>query len=185
MKVFTGKKSKVYSVKTDSKGVATFKASNKLSVGNHKVVISFSKYGYDCKPVTSSVTVKKVIKLAYSYKVDNQATGSIIKLYVKNKATKKPINGVALKFNVYYGKKVHNTYKLVTGNYKDSSRKVHKGFVSYATNKIPAGKHKLVFKPTSGKYKGLITINKFKIKKGASKHGKIGLYVSKGKTYNC
>ena len=185
LKVFTGKKSKTYNVKTNSKGVATFKDLKKLSVGKHKVVLSFSKYGYDCKSVTSSVNVKKVIKLAFSYNVDNLASGSRANIYVKNKATKKPVNGVTLKLDVYYGKKVHNTYKLVTGNYKDSDGKVHKGFVSYATNKIPAGKHKLVIKPTSGKYKGSITITKFVIKKGANKHGKIGLYVSNGKTYNC
>ena len=39
LKIYTGKKYKIYNIKTDKKGVAKFKT-NKLKKGNHKVVIS-------------------------------------------------------------------------------------------------------------------------------------------------
>jgi len=55
IKVFTGKKYKVYKVKTDKKGVAKLKT-NILSRGNHKVVVSSLNGWYKVK-ATSSIRI--------------------------------------------------------------------------------------------------------------------------------
>lgn len=60
IKVYTGKKYKVYKVKTNSKGVAKFKT-NKLKVGTHKVVISSANKNYVVKS-KSSIVIKKAKK---------------------------------------------------------------------------------------------------------------------------
>lgn len=57
LKVYTGKKTKTYTVKTNSKGVASFKT-NKLRVGTHKVVISSTNKNYKVSK-TSKIIIKK------------------------------------------------------------------------------------------------------------------------------
>lgn len=60
LKVYTGKKYKTYTVKTNSKGVAKFKT-NKLGVGTHKVIISTSNKNYAVNS-KSSIVIKKAKK---------------------------------------------------------------------------------------------------------------------------
>ena len=56
VKVFTGKKSKVYTVKTNKKGVG-YLNTNKLSKGLHKVVITSGNKNYKIS-AKSSITIK-------------------------------------------------------------------------------------------------------------------------------
>ena len=55
MKVYTGKKFKTYSVKTNKNGIAKFNT-KKLSKGNHRVVVSSANSNY-------SVSKKSAIKI--------------------------------------------------------------------------------------------------------------------------
>ena len=175
LKVFTGKNSKSYSVKTNSKGVATFKNLKKLSVGKHKVTLSFSKYGYNCKSVTTTVKVLKQTKVKYKVKSVPQPDGTSVSIWIK--IGKKPIkNGV--KFNIYVPKR-KKPITVVTGTFKKGNE-VNKGFVGYGTNLLSAGTHKITIKPVGFKYTGSKTI-KIKIKKGTNKYRKSETIISKGK----
>ena len=60
LKIYTGKKSKTYKVKTNSKGIAKF-CTEDLSRGTHKVVISSGSDNYKFSK-TSKIKVKKVNK---------------------------------------------------------------------------------------------------------------------------
>ena len=57
VKVFTGKKSKTYNIKTNNKGVAKLNT-KKLKVGKHKVVISSGNSNYKIS-AKSKITIKK------------------------------------------------------------------------------------------------------------------------------
>ena len=58
VKVYTGKKSKTYTVKTNSKGVAKLSTA-KLKAGKHKVVVSSANKYCKAKKTKSLITVKK------------------------------------------------------------------------------------------------------------------------------
>jgi hypothetical protein len=58
VKVYTGKKSKTYTVKTDSKGVAKLSTA-KLKVGNHKAVVSSANKYCSAKKAKSSIKITK------------------------------------------------------------------------------------------------------------------------------
>ncbi|WP_405293109.1 hypothetical protein [Methanobrevibacter sp.] len=58
VKVYTGKKSKTYTVKTNSKGVAQLSTA-KLKVGKHKVVVSSANKYCSAKKAKSSIKIKK------------------------------------------------------------------------------------------------------------------------------
>lgn len=104
LKVFTGKKYKTVSVKTNSKGIAKYDTS-KLSLGSHKVLINnANKYmvGYE---KASSIKITKV-KLSISApkitaSLNNTTT---FKITVKNKETKKVLSGVKATIKVWSGK---------------------------------------------------------------------------------
>lgn len=57
IKVFTGKKSKTYTIKTDKNGYAKLKAS-KLKVGKHKVVVSTADKNLNIKSIKSAIKIK-------------------------------------------------------------------------------------------------------------------------------
>ena len=175
LKVYTGSKYKTYTVKTNSKGVATFKAST-LAPGSHKVVVSYSNSNYTTKSLTKTL---KINKMALSYKVSKstQKDGAGLHVWVKNKATGKLINKIKIKLLVYTGKK-YKTITLVSAKYSSKGN----GYTGYAvkgpvysigthTVKIMAGdsyhtgsaKSSLVLKSTVKKYsKKTITISKGK-----------------------
>ena len=163
IKVFTGKKAKVYKKTTNSKGVIKFPAST-LSIGKHKVVLSISHSGYTCKPVTSSVKVIKPIILKFKSiqnSVDKFETS--LSYMVFNKNTNKGINGVNFKCLIYTGKK-YDTHILKTKRIKGKSGEVYNGAIGFITNQYSLGKHVVKLIPIGIKYKGSVT-TKITIKK--------------------
>ena len=58
IKVYTGKKYKTYTVKTNSKGIAQINVKS-LAVGTHKVVVSSANKYCVAKAVTSSIKITK------------------------------------------------------------------------------------------------------------------------------
>ena len=175
LKVYTGSKYKTYTVTTNSKGVATFKAST-LAPGSHKVIVSYSNSNYSTKSLTKTI---KINKMALTYKVSKstQKDGAGLHIWVKNKATGKTVNKIKIKVLVYTGKK-YKTITLVSAKYSTKGN----GYTGYAvkgpvysigthTVKIMAGdsyhsgsvKSSLVLKSSVKKYtKKIIIISKGK-----------------------
>jgi hypothetical protein len=58
VKVYTGKKSKTYTIKTNSKGIAKL-STKSLKVGNHKVVITSANKYVKASKKTSSIKITK------------------------------------------------------------------------------------------------------------------------------
>ena len=58
VKVYTGKKAKTYTLKTNTKGIAKLNV-NKLKVGNHKVVITSADKYVVAKTAKSTIKIKK------------------------------------------------------------------------------------------------------------------------------
>lgn len=164
LKIFTGYKYNTVNVKTDSNGMANYNTKS-LSLGNHQIEASLNDVNYTASSILSSVKVIKQIPLKITVYVRTAKDGSSISIYVKNKKTKKYVNGVKLKVLVYTGK----TYKTI--NLK--TKKVHgvKGFAGYATNELSVGKHKVKIIPADIKYGGSKT-TKMTIKKSARKYPK-------------
>ncbi|MDO5811093.1 MAG: Ig-like domain-containing protein [Methanobrevibacter sp.] len=162
LKIFTGKKYKTATVKTDANGVAKYNT-KKLSAGTHKIIASFVDDNYNCKDISSSVKVVKQTKIKIIAKPSNMKDGSALTILVLNKKTKKFMNGVKLILKVYTGKK-YKTIKLKTKKFSGV-----KGVAGYATNQLSVGKHKVKITPQSFKYSGSKT-TKIVIKKSAKKY---------------
>lgn len=166
LKIFTGSIYKIVSVTTDSRGIASYKTSS-LSKGTHKIVVSASHSGYIFNTLTSSIKVIKPKALVFKLKKRiNDNTGSLISYIVKDKKTKKGVNGVKIKLFIYTGKK----YKIVTLKTKKSGK--FKGAMGFSTNDLSVGKHKVILKPASIKYSGYAKTSMI-IKKSAKKNKKI------------
>ena len=155
LKIFTGKKFKTVTVKTNSKGIATYQT-KKLSKGNHKVVVSGKHAGYNFNTVTTSIKVikPKALKFNLKKKVDDN-DGSLRSFLVLDKKTKKGVNGIKIKVLIYTGKK-YKAYTFKTKKIK-GNKGTYNGAFGFATNKFKAGKHKVKIMPASIKYKGSIT----------------------------
>ena len=162
LKIYTSKKYKTATVKTDANGVAKYNT-KKLSAGTHKIIASFVDDNYNCKDISSSVKVVKQTKIKIIAKPSNMKDGSALSIMVLNKKTKKFINGVKLILKVYTGKK-YKTIKLKTKKFSGV-----KGVAGYATNQLSVGKHKVKITPQSFKYSGSKT-TKIVIKKSAKKY---------------
>lgn len=162
LKIYTGKKYKTATVKTDANGVAKYNT-KKLSAGTHKIIASFVDDNYTCKDISSSVKVVKQTKIKIIAKPSNMKDGSALTILVLNKKTKKFMNGVKLILKVYTGKK-YKTIKLKTKKFSGV-----KGVAGYATNQLSVGKHKVKITPQSFKYSGSKT-TKIVIKKSAKKY---------------
>lgn len=133
LKVYTGKKTKVVTVKTNSKGIAQYAASY-LDVGKHKIIVSMKKSkDASAKSKTSSVKITKATFVISAPKVTNTLKSGTFKVTVKNKATKKGVKGVKVKIKVYTGTK----YKTFTAK-TDS-----KGIASISTKSLGKGDHKV------------------------------------------
>lgn len=173
LKVYTGKKYKTYTVKTDSKGVATFKAST-LAKGTHKVVLSLSLKGYTCKAVTSSIKVnaKKLYIAGETNKFKD--CGQLI-LGAYDKSSKKLVSGIKLQIKIYTGKK-YKTFNLVT-KYSKTLKIIA---VLLETNKFSVGTHKVTVKVTSPNYSGYDT-GKIIIPKSSKKYSKFTYVITNGK----
>lgn len=131
LKVFTGKKSKTVTLKTDSNGKAKFDTSG-LSVGNHKIVIKNSEKYSESGEKTVNVKITKA-KLSISAPAITAAANASknFKITVKNKETNKAMKNVKVAVKVYTGKKYKN-YNLKTDS---------KGQVSISTEGLNSSVH--------------------------------------------
>lgn len=100
LKVYTGEKAKTYTVKTNSKGVASFKT-NQLSIGTHKVVIQSGNKNYKI-----SKTSKIIIKNKISYTTFKSPSG--YKWQIKTSTWEKMKKQATSNYN--YFKSVGSTY---------------------------------------------------------------------------
>ena len=166
LKVYTGNTYKIVNVTTNSKGVASFKTKD-LSKGTHKVVLSAEHGSYNFNTLTSSITVVK--QTALKFKLQSRVVdkgGSLLSYLVLNKKTGKGVNGIKVKVFIYTGK-TYKKYTLKTKKIK-GKKKTYNGAMGFSTNDFSAGKHKVIIKPVSIKYKGSVTTY-IKIKKSATK----------------
>lgn len=137
-------------IHSNSKGIATFKAS-KLPAGKYTIKI-FEEYvdnddGYfTCPFPVTYVTVKiykhktvvKAPKITAKFKKTKY-----FKVTVKSKKTKKPLSKLGLNVKVFTGKK-YKTYKIKTNK---------KGVAKLNTKKLGWGAHKVVIKPKNTSYR--------------------------------
>lgn len=163
LKVYTGKKFSTVKVMTNARGEATYSTKG-LSKGTHKVIASIEHAGYYANPVTSSIKVIKQTKLNFNVKKNVAKDGSSLSITVKQ--GKKGINGVGIKLFVYTGKKLTKTVTL-----KSKKKGKYNGACGWGTNKLTAGNHKIVIKPSKLKFSGSKTVN-LKITKSALKNPK-------------
>ena len=147
VKVFTGKKSKTYSIKTNSKGVAKLKTRG-LDLGIHKITITTKNKKYKISKTTKIAIKKKVPKKAEKLSVSAPATGvtykenQYLEITVKNNYAD-PVKKLVLKAKVYTGKKT-KTYSLKTNS---------KGVAKLQTNQLTLGTHKVSITTTNKNYK--------------------------------
>ena len=175
LKVYTGSKYKTYTVKTNSKGVATFKAST-LAPGSHKVVVSYSNSNYTTKSLTKTL---KINKMTLSYKVSKstQKDGAGLHVWVKNKATGKLINKIKIKLLVYTGKK-YKTITLVSAKYSNKGN----GYTGYAVKGpvYSVGTHTVKIMAGDSYHTGSVK-SKLVLKSTVKKYSKKTIIISKGK----
>ena len=145
VKVYTGSKSKTYTVYTNAKGVAKLKTS-KLATGTHKIIIKTNNKKYNVNKTSKIVIKRNVPKTAAKLKVSAPAktvkkgTSYTIKVTDSyDDAVKK----VSLKVDVYTGKKV-KTYKIKTNK---------NGIATLKTDKISLGTHNIKIKSNDKNYK--------------------------------
>ncbi|WP_405305827.1 hypothetical protein [Methanobrevibacter sp.] len=136
---------KTYSlpITTNSKGIATIKAS-KLNAGTYKITV----YEAFCIPgedpgderyvkvpgvlTTTTLKVKKTKAIVKAPKVKFKYKKSkYFKVALKHKSTKKPMSGIKLKLKIYTGKK-YKKYTVKTNK---------KGVAKFNTKKLSYGKH--------------------------------------------
>ena len=138
---------KTYSIPlmTDSKGIATLKAS-RLDAGYYKISIyeAFGIWGADpgderyvkvpgvLKTTTLNVKKAKAIVKAPKVKFKHKKS-KYFKVTLKHKTTKKAMGGIKLKLKVYTGKKF-KTYTVKTNK---------NGVAKFNTKKLKYGKHKV------------------------------------------
>ena len=130
-------------IKTNSKGIATIKAS-KLNAGKYKITV----YEAFCIPggdpgderyvkvpgvlTTTTLKVKKTKAIVKAPKVKFKYKKSkYFKVALKHKSTKKPMSGIKLKLKIYTGKK-YKTYTVKTNK---------KGVAKFNTKRLSYGKH--------------------------------------------
>lgn len=147
VKVFTGSKSKTYSIKTTSKGIAKLKTRG-LSLGNHKITIKTKDKRYKLSKTTKIVIKKKVPKKAEKLSVSAPASTVMYKdshyyeISVKNSYAD-PVKKLVLKVKAYTGKK-YKTYSIKTDS---------KGVAKLQTNALKLGTHKISISTKNKNYK--------------------------------
>ena len=147
VKVFTGKKSKTYSIKTNSKGVAKLKTRG-LGLGIHKITITTKNKKYKISKNTKISIRSKVPKKAEKLSVSAPA-GTV--RYLQNHyyditvkdSYADPVKKLALKVKVFTGKK-SKTYSIKTNA---------NGVAKLQTNKLSLGTHKISITTKNKNYK--------------------------------
>lgn len=131
LKIFTGKKSKTVTLKTDSNGKAKYDVSG-LSIGTHKIIIKNAEKYCDSaeKTVNAKVTKAKLSISAPKITTTSNVTKNF-KVTVKNKETGKAMKNVKVTVKVYTGKK-YKTYSLKTNS---------KGQASISTEGLNSSTH--------------------------------------------
>ena len=139
VKVYTGSKSKIYEVVTNSKGIGTFKAS-KLSAGTHKIEISSYTdiNDFAIKKITTTVKISK-------------AKTTIKAPSVKNKYKKSKYFKVTVKSNKKAVAKTYIKIKIDSKTYKIKTDS--KGIVKFNTKNLKKGKHKVKITSGNSNYK--------------------------------
>ena len=146
LKIYTGKKAKTITLKTNSKGIVKY-SSSKLDVGRHKVIVKIKKTKeYTTKTKTSLIKISKMPVIIKANKLSTtHKSGKYFKAKIINSKTKKAVKGVKITLKVYTGKQAK------TINLKSNS----KGIVKYSSaSKLKIGKHKAIVKINSKNHKG-------------------------------
>lgn len=144
--VFTDKKSKTYSIKTDNKGVAKLKTIA-LALGKHKVTIKTHNKKYKISKTTKIIMKKNVPKKAEKLSVS--APSSTVKcnqnhyyqISVKNSYVD-PVKNLVLNVKVTTDKK-SKTYSIKTNS---------KGIAKLQTKKLTLGTHKISISTNNKNY---------------------------------
>lgn len=133
VKISTGNRNKIISVKTDSIGIAKYSPS-KLSIGKHKITVSVKDKNITSKTKTSSVKITKAKlkihapKITSYYKINKKYS-----LTVKNSESDAVMKGIKVIIKIFTGNK-----------YKKFSLKTNKnGAVSINTKSLKKGTHKV------------------------------------------
>ena len=147
VKVFTGKSSKTYSIKTSSKGIAKLKTKG-LALGTHKITIKTKNKKYKISKKTKIVIKKKVPKKAEKLSVSAPAStvmytdNHYYEIAVKNSYAD-PVKKLVLKVKLYTGKK-YKTYSIKTDS---------KGVAKLQTKYLGLGTHKISISTKNKNYK--------------------------------
>ncbi len=141
--VYTGKKSKTVTLKTNANGYAKYDVSG-LSIGTHKIVIkNAEKY---CSHTNEKTVNAKVSKAKLTIKAPTIITTSNsvknMKITVENKETGKAMQNVKVIVKVYTGKK-YKTYSLKTNK---------NGKVSISTEGLNNSVHNIVASVKANSY---------------------------------
>ena len=141
--VYTGKKSKTVTLKTNANGYAKYDVSG-LSIGTHKIVIkNAEKY---CSHTNEKTVNAKVSKAKLTIKAPTITTTSNsvknMKITVENKETGKAMQNVKVIVKVYTGKK-YKTYSLKTNK---------NGKVSISTEGLNNSVHNIVASVKANSY---------------------------------
>ena len=157
---------KTVKVKTNSKGIATYKVNFKP--GKYKVTASFShvNYAFASKKLSSVKIVKVPVKIVVKKFKTTYDSGKNFTIKVINRVTKKAVKGVKLKIKIKGGKTLTRTTKAG-------------GKISFDASKYKVGKHKVSIKVASKKF------HTGKAKKSSIliKKGKAAIYAPE--TINC
>ena len=141
VRIYTGKKSKTYKIKTNNYGIAKIQT-RKLSLGTHKIVISSGNSNYKIAKNTK-ITIKKAskyLKMQVDSKVISKTNNYFNVKVVNNLGT--PVKNITLKVKVFTG----NNSKTYTVRTND------RGIAQVKTKKLSLGNHKVNVRVSNKKY---------------------------------
>lgn len=155
VKVFTGKKYKVYHVFTNKNGVATFKVNSKINVGSHNVEITSADPNYSLTKIKTTIKITKAKTTVKAPVVAHKYRASkFFKVTVKDKATKKAAGSIKVNLRVFTAK-TYKTYSVKTDK---------KGVAKFNTKFLAVGKHNVIISSGNSNYaisaKSVITIKR-------------------------